>query len=296
MANYQTNLWKICTTPLLCTFASANIEDACMRKINKAVSILKTILRHPSTLNRVLEAPEIWKKKVAAKGFEGGLPVLGLDTLVTEFPCTVNPYLFLDGGSLPTDLALLRSLAQRFPSCRYFEIGTWRGESVANVAQLAAVCYTLNFGREEMKKAGAPEGNFRQVGLLSKPYPNVVHLEGNSLYFDFQQFKEPFDLIFIDGDHHYAQVKNDTEKAYRYLRHENSIIAWHDYANHPESVRYEVLAGILDGLPEEAYPHLFHVSHTKTAIFFKEGKSTNHLTPPVTPDASFRLKILRQPL
>ncbi len=267
-----------------------------MNRLQKLGLILKTILRHPSTLNRVLEAPEIWKKKVAAKGFEGGLPVLGLDTLVTEFPCTVNPYLFLDGGSLPTDLALLRSLAQRFPSCRYFEIGTWRGESVANVAQLAAVCYTLNFGREEMKKAGAPEGNFRQVGLLSKPYPNVVHLEGNSLHFDFQQFKEPFDLIFIDGDHHYAQVKNDTEKVYRHLRHENSIIAWHDYANHPESVRYEVLAGILDGLPEEAYPHLFHVSHTKTAIFFKEGKSTNHLTPPVSPDASFRLKILRQPL
>jgi len=64
------------------------------------------------------------------------------------------------------------------------------------------------------------------------------------------EFNDTFDVLFIDGDHRYDYVKNDTAKVFRHLVHNKSIVLWHDYAYSPGQVRYEVLAGILDGVPE----------------------------------------------
>lgn len=38
----------------------------------------------------------------------------------------------------------------------------------------------------------------------------------------------PFDLVFIDGCHHYEYVKKDTQNAIKYLK-SGGMIIWHDY-------------------------------------------------------------------
>ena len=53
------------------------------------------------------------------------------------------------------------------------------------------------------------------------------------------------------------------------LVHDESIVVWHDYSYFPEQIRFEVLAGILDGIDQINREQLFFVSKTKCAIFLK---------------------------
>ena len=240
-----------------------------MSKIGKLFRALGHIAKQPSLLNLILDDNGRWKMKVKEKhGITEGLPVVPLDTFYKE--ARVDPYSFLDGTSLVTDLALLRALASGFKDCSYFEIGTWRGESVANVARVAKECYTLNLPASEMKQMGLDERYIGLHGFYSKPFPNVTHLHHNSLTFDFRSLDKKFDLIFVDGDHHYESVRKDSASVFPLMKNEDSIIVWHDYASHPESVRWEVLSGILDGIPAAEHKNLYQVSNTLCCIFSKK--------------------------
>ena len=76
------------------------------------------------------------------------------------------------------------------------------------------------------------------------------------------------DLVFVDGDHSYEAVKNDSEKALRMLA-PGGIILWHDFAaKTPGIVRYmkefsqqrpvfrlkhTCLVAFIDGMDVEGY-------------------------------------------
>jgi predicted O-methyltransferase YrrM len=258
-----------------------NSKTYSMNKIRKSLRAMGMILRKPYLLNLILDENDNWKQYVLGKyPKSSGLPGISLTELFGPLQETVDPFMFLDGGSLPTDLALLRCLARQVESCSYFEIGTWRGESVANVSPLAAECYTMDLPDDEKQLAGMTEDYLRQHAMLSKHLQNVIHLKANSLHYDFASLGKKFDLIFIDGDHHYKGVLNDTRKAVAHLAHENSVLVWHDYAFNPERVRYEVFSGILDGLPAGWHDRLYHVDNTICAVYFPKGAKITGSVPP----------------
>jgi hypothetical protein len=190
-----------------------------------------------------------------------------MDQLGISNTVALGPMTFLDGGSLPTDMMLLTGIAEGMEGCRYFEIGTWRGESVANVSSRCKDCYTLSLTDEEMRSMGMHENTISSHRLFSKGIKNVTHLEGNSRSFDFAALDQKFDLIFIDGDHHYDTIVSDTRNIFRYLVHDRSVVVWHDYGFHPDKVRFEVMAAILDGVGPERADRIYHVAHTKSAIW-----------------------------
>ena len=263
-----------------------------MSKIPKALTAIGRIIRDPWLLNKVLDDERYWQKKVADDfGFPDGLPALNAEELFGDFTETIEPFAFLDGGSLPTDIALLKKLARKFPGCSYFEIGTWRGESVANVASVAGSCVTLNLSRAEMKQIGLNQKYISMQGFFSKGLSNVIHLEGNSLTFDFQALNRKFDLVFIDGDHHFETVKNDSAKVFTNLVHDDSVVVWHDYARNPETVRYEILYGILSGCPSSFHKHIFHIANTLCAVYLPGREGGTKLDPPVKPRGAFRVEI-----
>jgi predicted O-methyltransferase YrrM len=263
-----------------------------MKKLYKALKAVIRIIRNPWLLNKVLDDDLHWMEYIAKHhGFKNSLPVITPESLFGDFSETVAPYASLDGSSLPTDLALLKRLARTFPDCSYFEIGTWRGESVANVASVASECFTLNLSDAEMISLGLDERYINLHRHFSKDLKNVTHLQGNSLDFDFAGLGKKFDLIFIDGDHHFNVIKNDTEKVFRHLLHENSIVVWHDYACNPEKIRFEVMAGILDGCPKEYHDRIYQVGNTMCAIFIRRALETRPFESPQIPEGYFELQI-----
>lgn len=263
-----------------------------MEKLKKTFQALIAILKNPWLLNNVLSDNTVWNDYLSKNhNLQHGLPLLDINHICPNLSETLECFAFLDGGSLPTDIALLKALSKKFEECKYFEIGTWRGESVVNVAENAAECYTLNLSKTELLSLGLDEKYADLHGFFSKKKANIKHLTGNSLDFDFEGLDKKFDLIFIDGNHHFDYVKNDTEKVFKHLVHENSIIVWHDYAYTPEKMRPEVMAAILDGTPAEYRKHLYHVSNTLCAVFIKNDFPTTKLNAPMTPDKTFKVTV-----
>ncbi|MEE4176655.1 MAG: class I SAM-dependent methyltransferase [Bacteroides sp.] len=270
-------------------------KDNIMYKIQKALTGLWQIIKNPWLLNHVLDEEVYWRKRVVKQyGFENGLPVIALEDLFPGFDETVTPYAFLDGSCLPTDLALLRALARKYKVGSYLEIGTWRGESVANVAPLVSEAVTINLPDNEMRAMGMTEEYIGLHRLFSKNLANVTHLQANSLGFDFSSLKKAFDMIFVDGDHHYEAVRSDSGQILKALNQDTGIVVWHDYARNPEQTRWSVLAGIIDGLPKEMHQHLYHVSNTMCAVYLP-GLSPEiprrSLNPNVHPGKYFELRL-----
>ncbi len=261
-----------------------------MKKLQKFFEAVKAISSKPYLLNLVLNEQGVQQNKFKEKYPDiSALPQIKLQDLDDNFESSVESFL-LDGSSLPTDLALLKTLAKGKKS--YFEIGTWRGESIWNVAKNIEDCTTLNLGDEEMKAMNLPEKYIELHGFLSKKNPKILHLKGNTLTFDFQNLQKKYDLIFIDGDHSYEMVKHDTQKVFQHLIHENSVVVWHDYAYNPEKIRYEVFRGIMDGTPKEFHHKLHHVANTMCAVMLN-GKQqlTQQFESPKTPEVLFKIDL-----
>ncbi|NVO04375.1 MAG: class I SAM-dependent methyltransferase, partial [Bacteroidetes bacterium] len=136
-----------------------------------------------------------------------------------------------------------------------------------------------------------PEDYINLHRFFSKDLSNVTHLVGNSQNFDFSSLNKKFDLIFVDGDHHSESIKKDTENAFKLLKNEKSVIVWHDYGIGTETVRYNVLQGILDGCPENKIQNLFHVSNTLCAIYLPDKVKAEIIKPNTTPKKYFKVNI-----
>jgi len=266
-----------------------------MGKFGKAIKALLWIARKPVLLNRVLTDEDSWQKYVQRKhGLPNGLPVISMDELVKTGPVTLEPMTFLDGGSLPTDIMLLAGLAEGIKECHYFEIGTWRGESVSAVSSKSKSCTTLCLNDREMRARGIHENTIESHMMFSKGLKNVTQLRGDSRKFDFQSLDQKFDLLFIDGDHHYDFILSDIRNVFKHLVHETSVVVWHDYGFHPDEVRFEVMAAILDGVGANNIDKVYHVAHTKCAIFTGKNYPSRPADFPAIPEEYYSLELTRK--
>ncbi|MCX6231711.1 MAG: class I SAM-dependent methyltransferase [Bacteroidetes bacterium] len=266
-----------------------------MNKFSKAIKALGLIIRYPYLLNHIIDNESVWAKYVSKKyNLPNGLPLVAITDLFPDFNETVNPYAYLDGATLPIDIALLKAIASKYKVNNYFEIGTWRGESVANVADIVSDCFSLNLPDNEIYELGKSDDYVKMHRVFSTGLKNVKHLEGNSLYFDFTAYLHQFDMVFIDGDHHYESLVKDTKTAFKLIKDESKIIVWHDYALEPETVRWSVMAGILDACPPEKRGNLYHISNTLCAVYINEKITSEWLKIDTKPKHYFEIMIKSQ--
>ena len=93
-----------------------------MNKIQKIFKASALLLQKPYLLNKIIDDNDVWRKKLEKEFSKDALQEIKLQDLMDGSAVTVNPFSFMEGGSLPTDLALLRMLAMKFDKCKYFEI------------------------------------------------------------------------------------------------------------------------------------------------------------------------------
>ncbi len=266
-----------------------------MSKVIKLLHGLWLLVRKPYLINLILK-----EEQQLEAAFYKRFPAVKLQQIdVFAWPeaqhLEVKPYSFLSGSSLATDFALLQLVCRKYQVHTYFEIGTWRGESAANVAPYVQQVYTLNLSAEQLQQMGATASYIAAHRTFSKKIANVQHLEGDSATFDLSPFLAQCDCIFIDGDHAYEAVKRDTKRMLGLRKNEQSILIWHDAKSDTEYPRYDVLRGIYEGLPIEMHAHVYLVKHALCAIYLPEGHPSHVHTLHQKPNQFFSLTLKQEP-
>lgn len=265
-----------------------------MKKSSLILPLLQILFTNTSAfLKNLFHFTILHKSKKIVSGRHNlpkGFPTLDLLTLFPTFNEDVINYTYLDGTSRLIDLAVLRAACRMYEDCEYLEIGSWRGESLSNVAQVASKVTSISLSAAEMKQMGwGKEAEFQR--LFSHDLKNVDHIETNSLTFDFDNWGKKFDVIFVDGDHSYEAVKSDTANVFKLLKNEKSIILWHDTTRGYETPRWEVVAGILDGAPKETHSRIYHLSNCLISVYIPWDIETNFPPSPQVPNKTFSVNI-----
>lgn len=262
-----------------------------MKKSDK----LKLFLQNPmGVLNQGLYASQEqqYLAKLKSAYQIDQLPTVDLLDLFPNFQESIDFYTYLEGTSLVIDIMLLKAFAKKFPQCAYLEIGSWRGESIANIHSVTKDCTSITLSAAEMKSMGIPDSFIAVHGIFSKNLAGLRTIEHNSMTFDFSTLNKKFDLIFVDGDHTYEGVLNDTKNVLKLRKDASSIIVWHDYGITPERVRHSVAAAILDGVPREMHKNLYHVSNTLCAVYIENlNLPTKDIRFPSVPNKAFSLTL-----
>jgi hypothetical protein len=231
------------------------------------------------------------KKVQKENGFAAGLPFIDLEEVVPMLNEVIDNYTFLDGTSQTIDIVFLKALCKQYEKCKYLEIGSWRGESLYNIAPVIESGVSISFSAREIMQRFANKPMSESIQLFSKGLNNITHIEADSQTFDFDSLGSKFDVIFVDGDHTYEGVRSDVANAFKLLKDSNSVLVCHDCGFSAEDMRYEVIAGALDGLPSDKRHNLYRVSNTLCAIYTERKLKTIQPTSPQLPNKVFRVQV-----
>jgi len=159
-----------------------------------------------------------------------------------------------------------------------FEFGTSHGRTTLQLALNSpedARIYTLDlpegtyatfYGRafpEEDILRKLPVGSLFRDHVESN---KIEQLRADSAVAHFDSLRGKIDLIFVDGDHSYDNVKNDSEKAFSMLSQRGAIL-WHDYGS-----RWSDVARYIGELASE-----------KRGFYHLAGTSLVICMPPIPP-------------
>lgn len=152
-----------------------------------------------------------------------------------------------------------------------FEIGTFWGLSLVEFSRMVPgiELHSLDVGPEGIP--GSPQQSIESIDKLGwyarargVSYQQYV---GSSLQFDFSRFKNPFDVVFIDGRHDKRHVDNDTQKTLPMLA-AGGVMVWHDYKE--DDIATIEMVGALKELDRTEFDgNLTHIAGTSLVFWVK---------------------------
>lgn len=225
---------------------------------------------------------------------ENGLPFIDIRNFITDYQEVVENYTYLDETSRITDIAIIKSLCKSFEHCHYLEIGSWRGESIYNASKVAEKCVSVSYSKEDVLRYWG-EKHARVQQMFSAGIENILHIPHNSQTFDYKSLNMKFDLIFIDGDHSYQGVYQDTKNVFPLLKDDRSVILWHDCGKSYEKTNWEVLSAILDAIPVNEHKYLYRITNSLHAIYTRRKYQFSYLESPQFPEKVFTVNLKISP-
>jgi predicted O-methyltransferase YrrM len=153
------------------------------------------------------------------------------------------------------DLVVLLKAALGFESKRILELGSYRGDTARLLAENTG-SETVIWAVDIDEQHGAA---YRGLQVASRIRRKTGRISAGLFGKD-----EKFDLIFVDANHDFASVMNDTDVAFGVLA-EQGVILWHDYS--PQGY-FPGLCGVPEALNQFAgrYP-IYAIRGTWLAIY-----------------------------
>ena len=210
------------------------------------------------------------------------IPKIGLSELIPEDTWVQIHQSGPANGSvsMPELMSINRAIGFHMPH-NLFEIGTFNGRTTLN---MAANCseesrvYTLDLPKEKLNSAklclDPSDKSFINKEVIGSNYlrtvyaKKIIQLYGDSATFNYSNFNNQIDFIFIDGSHSYEYVISDSKKALNLLKNGMGVIMWHDYGG---------WIGVTNALNElylqdERFKNLKHIQGTSLAYLFIDSK------------------------
>jgi len=195
---------------------------------------LKHILKNQRSAQLSMPAQQFRKMQAASKIQEISLMQLcpGINDVSVPLGC-VNEATSHDNQ---VDMPFVLGMSRFFGARNIFEFGTCTGRTTYYFSAMnpEAKVVTLDLPVQDAR-AGQGTGSY----FCGKPEALKIHqILEDSKSWDPASYRARMDYIFIDGDHSYEGVRNDTLKAFEMLAPGGTIV-WHDFAaKSPGLVRF----------------------------------------------------------
>ena len=153
-----------------------------------------------------------------------------LDTKTTITLTDINPS---DGNITPLELVIISLLVSTLKPKKIFEIGTFNGRTTINMVlnqPKDGEIITLDLPSNKTKLPLAPSEEKYILGKDSyrRTHAQIKQVYGDSADYDFTDYIDRIDFMFVDGSHSYEYTMNDSKLAYNLVRR-GGYILWHDY-------------------------------------------------------------------
>lgn len=162
------------------------------------------------------------------------------------------------GHANHAEMLYVLAIARQIEARRIFEFGTFLGRTTYHFASSGpdVEVFTLDLPQD-----CNPWSFAAFVGAIYREMPplgRIHEIREDAATFDPAPLSGTMDLVWVDGDHSYDAVRNDTEKALRLVR-PGGMVLWHDFG--PES------PGLVDFFAEfTANRPLFRLRNTSVLL------------------------------
>lgn len=163
------------------------------------------------------------------------------------------------GKNNQAEQAFVAAISKFINAKNIFEFGTYMGRTTYNFAKISphVKVTTIDLPKEYKSDTWPHLGN---VFRGTKENEKITQVLTDSFKFNEIKYKNKMDFIWIDGDHSYEGVKNDTEKAFNMLK-KNGIIMWHDYGPSNKNGLPKYIKNLSNKYP------LFHIKKTSLLVY-----------------------------
>lgn len=179
---------------------------------------------------------------------------------------------FISGGSGILDYIFLKTVVQVAGIKEYLEIGTYIGESINILTDCCEKLYSVTAGVDEdfsmrsfCKRYKIPDYSERLTNN-----EKIIHYYGDSKKFDFSKHSDTVDLYFIDGDHSYVGVYNDTKNVFEHKK-KDAIVIWHDFRNEDNKYRVGTVKAVKDILGGD-FKDVYVTNNNMCGIYIPEHR------------------------